>query len=175
MAAGRLLNLDSGKMLHALGSAGTQAGGLWEFLRDAADALLQVCIEQDIRHQEIESIRVFVYQDAKDVSGKVDVPDPVNSELREKVSMIVDDRIDSAYPDKWGSRVEVKMKSGALFTAFTDCPRGDPENMLSQRELEQKVLRLAEFSGRADADSIRRIIAETWNLSVLESFASEFH
>ncbi len=288
MAAGRLLNLDIGKMLHALGSAGTQAGGLWEFLRDAADskqlhtakasadgllaacsakdgmtaagqilegrqgmaagmggegdvakltdrlgirwalsetsfkyhascrhthpaadALLQVCIEHDIRHQEIESIRVFIYQAAQDVLGKVGVPDsihqskfsmgfvlaliaryrsasvsdfsvealadPVNSELREKVSMIVDDRIDSAYPDKWGSRVEVKMKYGTLFTAFTDCPKGDPGNMLSQQELEQKVLRLAEFSGRVDADSIGRIIAKTWNLSALESFAGEFH
>ncbi len=288
MAAGRLLNLDSGKMLHALGSAGTQAGGLWEFLRDAADskqlhtakasadgllaacsakdgmtaagqilegrqgmaagmngegdvakltdrlgtrwalsetsfkyhascrhthpaadALLQVCNEHDIRHQEIESIRVFVYQAAQDVLGKVDVPDsihqskfsmgfvlaliaryrsasvsdfsvaaladPVNSGLREKVHMIVDNRIDSAYPDKWGSRVEVKMKSGALFAAFTDCPKGDPGNMLSQQELEQKVLRLAEFSGRMDADSIRRIIAKTWRLSAMESFAGEFH
>lgn len=38
MATGRLLNLDPGQMLHALGSAGTQAAGLWEFLRDGADS-----------------------------------------------------------------------------------------------------------------------------------------
>lgn len=38
MAAGKLLNLDSRQMLDALGSAGTQAAGLWEFLRDAADS-----------------------------------------------------------------------------------------------------------------------------------------
>ena len=37
-AAGRLLGLDAAAMLHALGSAGTQAAGLWEFLRDAADS-----------------------------------------------------------------------------------------------------------------------------------------
>jgi 2-methylcitrate dehydratase PrpD len=36
--AGRLLGLDAATMLHALGSAGTQAAGLWEFLRDAADS-----------------------------------------------------------------------------------------------------------------------------------------
>jgi 2-methylcitrate dehydratase PrpD len=34
----RLLGLDGQKMQHALGSAGTQAAGLWEFLRDAADS-----------------------------------------------------------------------------------------------------------------------------------------
>jgi 2-methylcitrate dehydratase PrpD len=37
-ATGRLLGLDATTMLHAFGSAGTQAAGLWEFLRDAADS-----------------------------------------------------------------------------------------------------------------------------------------
>jgi 2-methylcitrate dehydratase PrpD len=37
-AAGRLLGLPAAAMRHAFGSAGTQAAGLWEFLRDAADS-----------------------------------------------------------------------------------------------------------------------------------------
>ena len=37
-AVGHLLKLDADRMLHAFGSAGTQAAGLWEFLRDAADS-----------------------------------------------------------------------------------------------------------------------------------------
>lgn len=37
-AVGHLLRLDAGRMLDAFGSAGTQAAGLWEFLRDAADS-----------------------------------------------------------------------------------------------------------------------------------------
>jgi 2-methylcitrate dehydratase PrpD len=37
-ATGRLLGLDADLMQHALGSAGTQSAGLWEFLRDAADS-----------------------------------------------------------------------------------------------------------------------------------------
>lgn len=36
--AGHLLRLTPGEMLNALGSAGTQSAGLWEFLRDAADS-----------------------------------------------------------------------------------------------------------------------------------------
>lgn len=35
-AVGRLMNLSSDKMVHALGSAGTQAAGLWEFMSDGA-------------------------------------------------------------------------------------------------------------------------------------------
>ena len=34
----RVLGLDAERTQHALGSAGTQAAGLWEFLRDAADS-----------------------------------------------------------------------------------------------------------------------------------------
>jgi len=37
-AVGRLLGLTTEQMLNAFGSAGTQAAGLWEFLRDAADS-----------------------------------------------------------------------------------------------------------------------------------------
>ena len=37
-ATGSLLRLDAAQMAHAFGSAGTQAAGLWEFLRDAADS-----------------------------------------------------------------------------------------------------------------------------------------
>lgn len=37
-AVSYLLEADEEIMLHALGSAGTQAAGLWEFLRDAADS-----------------------------------------------------------------------------------------------------------------------------------------
>lgn len=38
VAVGRLLKLTPAQMVNALGSAGTQAAGLWEFLRDAADS-----------------------------------------------------------------------------------------------------------------------------------------
>lgn len=37
-AVERLLQLDAATTVHAFGSAGTQAAGLWEFLRDAADS-----------------------------------------------------------------------------------------------------------------------------------------
>ncbi len=37
-ATGHLLRLDAAQMAHAFGSAGTQAAGLWEFLRDGADS-----------------------------------------------------------------------------------------------------------------------------------------
>jgi 2-methylcitrate dehydratase PrpD len=38
VAVGKLLNFDEEQFINLLGTAGTQAAGLWEFLRDAADS-----------------------------------------------------------------------------------------------------------------------------------------
>ncbi len=38
VAVGKLLGFDRGQFVNCLGSAGTQAAGLWQFLRDAADS-----------------------------------------------------------------------------------------------------------------------------------------
>lgn len=38
VAVGKLLDFNQAQFTHLLGSAGTQAAGLWEFLRDAADS-----------------------------------------------------------------------------------------------------------------------------------------
>lgn len=38
VAVGKLLHFDQRQFVHLLGNAGTQAAGLWEFLRDAADS-----------------------------------------------------------------------------------------------------------------------------------------
>ncbi len=43
-AVGRLLRLSPEAMRNAFGSAGTQAAGLWEFLRDAAETLSRTCL-----------------------------------------------------------------------------------------------------------------------------------
>jgi 2-methylcitrate dehydratase PrpD len=288
MAAARILNLDPAQSLHALGSAGTQAGGLWEFLRDAADskqlhtakaasdgllaaytaqkgltaassileggqgmaagmlgegdishltdrlgarwaltetsfkfhascrhthpaadALLEICTEHDLDYGEIEYIHAYVYQAAWDVLGSVVVPetihqskfsmgfvlaliaryrsagvtdfseqalkDPQNTALRERVTMIVDSEIDQQYPDKWGARVEVKLRSGELLSAFTDTPKGDPENMLSREELESKVVKLAGFSGVMEQKEMESIIEKSWGLDDVKSVSETFN
>ncbi|MFJ2972070.1 MULTISPECIES: MmgE/PrpD family protein [Pseudomonas] len=38
VAVGKLMDFDQAQFINVLGSAGTQAAGLWEFLRDAADS-----------------------------------------------------------------------------------------------------------------------------------------
>lgn len=270
-AAGRVLGLSPQEMLDAFGSAGTQAAGLWEFLRDgadskqlhaakaaadgllaaylakekftgakrilegaqgmaagmskdadasrltdrlgkrwalaetsikyhascrhthpAADALLLVIREHHLKPEEITRVTAHVHQGALDVLGQVVHPQSVHqakfsmgtvlgmvaifgdagmkkfevhfenprvAAFREKVSMALDREVDEAYPQRWIGKVTVETADGRTLRGRADTPKGDPGNMLTRSELEEKALRLAEFSGGATAEEMRAIIA----------------
>lgn len=69
--------------------------------------------------------------------------DPVIRELAGKVRLVVADDLDSLHPQKWPSRIRVKTKAGSEYTNFVEYPKGDPENPVTDRELEDKFLNLA--------------------------------
>jgi 2-methylcitrate dehydratase PrpD len=276
-AVARLLGLDAGQMQHALGSAGTQAAGLWEFLRDAADSkqlhtakaatdgMLAACIARDgftgaarilegdqglaagmsrdaapekltdrlgsrwaitetsykfhascrhthpaadallelmRRHRlgagEIDRVVAHVHQGALDVLGPVVDPrtvhqakfsmgfvlalialhgragvdefteaalqDPAVRAFHDRVSMVFDEEIDRAYPNRWIGRVTATTREGRQLEARVDVPKGDPGNALTRQELEEKAVRLAAFQGGASAEEMSRVIARIWSL-----------
>lgn len=276
-AVGRLLRLTPEQLLDAFGSAGTQAAGLWEFLRDAADskqlhtahaaagglaaaylardgftgakrilegaqgmaagmsrdadasrltdklgerwalaetsfkfhascrhthpaadALLQVVERHRLAPRDIASVTALVHQGAIDVLGPVVNPqtvhqakfsmgtvlgliaqfhragmkefadhfnDPVIAEFRRKVDMRLDEEVDAAYPARWIGKVVVKTCDGRELHGRVDEPKGDPGNTLSRDELEQKALRLADFSGGATSGEMQAAFARIWALA----------
>jgi len=276
-AVAHLLKADENTMQHTLGSAGTQAAGLWEFLRDAADskqlhtakaasngilaaylakdgftgaarilegsqgmgagmssethpekliqnmgtkwavcetslkyhascrhthpsadALLRLMQEYNLHYKEIEKVTTNVYQAAEDVLGPVIDPETVHQskfcmgfvlaliarngsagisdfneealkdkEIRnlcQRVEMKVDPEIEEKYPQYWSARVEVETIEGKRFTMRTEIPKGDPGNRLTKTELEEKVLRLAEYQNGATQEEMARIIERVWTL-----------
>ncbi len=279
-AVARLLGLDADATQHALGSAGTQAAGLWEFLRDAADskqlhtakaaadgllaaylarsgvtgarqilegeqglaagmstdsdparltgnlgtrwatietsyklhascrhthpaadALLSLMEQEHLSHDQIARVTARVHQGAIDVLGQVVEPTSVHqakfsmgtvlgliavrgsaglddfegalddarvSSFRERVRMVLDDEVDAAYPRRWLGRVEVETVDGRTLRGRVDVPKGDPGNSLSRLELEQKVLRLARFSGGATDAEAKAAIERVWRLDGAE-------
>ncbi len=286
MSTSRAICLNDAQTLNALGSAGTQAAGLWQFLRDAADskqlhtakacsdgllsaytaqfgltaaseilegpqgisagmhgsnneqlivdglgdrwglmetsfkyhascrhthpaadALLKIRSVHNLDYRSIKAIRAYVYQAAYDVLGAVVVPESIHqakfsmgfvlaliskngsasvtdftdealrdttyAELREKVTMIVDDSIESIYPSKWGARVEVELDTGQILIEFVDSPKGDPDNMLTKDELEDKFFRLCDFAG-LDAGKAQNFIDFTWDLPEIKSVKESF-
>lgn len=85
--------------------------------------------------------------------------------FRQKVHMQLDDEVDSAYPDKWLGKVTVQTTDGQIFFGFIADPKGDPDNTLTQIELEEKVLRLAQYQGVATKEQALELIQWVQNLS----------
>ena len=272
-----ILKLDADKMQHCLGSAGTMAAGLWEFLRDAADskqlhtgkaaadglmaayiardgftgarqifegkqgmaagmssdadvscltdglgtrwataetsfkfhascrhthpaadALLALMQENAIKADDIATLTAHVHQGALDVLGPVTDPQTIHQSkfsmgfvlalianlgragladftdaslqerqvrvFHDKVKMVLDPEVDAAYPKRWLGRVSVTLQDGRTLEKKITSPKGDPDNVLSRAELEDKALRLCGYTGGASAEEMRRVIARVWSL-----------
>lgn len=276
VAVGRLLKLNPEQMLNAIGSGGTQAAGLWEFLRDAADskqlhtahaaasgltaaylaqdgftgarrileglqgmaagmstdadpaklvdrlgtrwalaetsfkyhascrhthpaadALQHVMREHGLKASDIASVVTHVHQGAIDVLGPVVDPQTVhqskfsmgtvlaliairqsadlagfdaalkNAEVesfRDRVTMALDEEVDSAYPQRWIGKVTVTTHDGRVLAGRVDEPKGDPGNTLSRAEIEDKSMRLGTYLGAARADQVQALIHNVWNI-----------
>lgn len=283
-AVGRLLQLTPTQMLHAFGSAGTVTGGLWEFLRDAADskqlhtghaastglqaaylakdgftgaqrilegkqglgvamtvnadptrlldrlgdrwalaetsfkfhascrhthpaadALQKAMQDNNLTIDDIASVVAHVHQGAIDVLGPVTNPQTVHqskfsmgtvlgliaakntadlasfdkvlgdeqvAKFRERVKMVLDPEIDSAYPERWIGKVTVTTIGGQSFTTIVEEPKGDPGNTLSRPELEDKAMRLGTYQGAATADEVRSIIDTVWRIESVKQVGS---
>ena len=275
-AVGRLLDLDGNRMQHAFGSAGTQASGLWEFLRDAADskqlhtaqacanglmsaylaqagftgarhildgphgmgagmstdadparlgdrlgqrwaleetsfkfhaccrhthpaadALLEVLRKHDLQHDQIAQVTAHVHQAAIDVLGAVTDPQTVHQakfsmgtvlgliarfhkagltefdqsfniaeivRFRDRVTMVLDAEVDRMYPARWIGKVTVTTVDGRVLQGRVDEPKGDPGNTLSRAELEDKALRLANYSSAATEVEMRGLFDKVWQI-----------
>jgi 2-methylcitrate dehydratase PrpD len=273
---GRLLKLTPEQMNHAFGSAGTQAAGLWEFLRDAADskqlhtahaagtglmsaylaqqgftgakcilegaqgmaagmssdadvrkltaglsqrwatvetsfkyhascrhthpaadALLQVVKAYQLKLSDIAKVVTHVHQGAIDVLGPVVDPRTVHQSkfsmgtvlalvaqyehaglaefdahfrdaaimaLRDKVEMVLDEEVDTAYPQRWIGKVTVTTTDGRVLHGRVDEPKGDPGNTLSREEIESKAIRLATYSQSATEAEMRAVMAQLWKI-----------
>ena len=285
VGVGKLMDFNQEQFTNLLGSAGTQAAGLWEFLRDAADskqlhtakaaadgllaayltaeglsgarnilegeqgmaagmssdanpaclsdglgrrwaltetsfkfhascrhthpaadALLDLMQREQLRAEDIARVTTRVHQGAIDVLGRVLVPksvhqakfsmgtvlgliavygkaglpefqqhaltDPRISEFRDKVHMVLDDEVDSAYPQRWLGRVEVTTVQGRTVHGRIDEPKGDPGNTLTRDELEDKFRRLLAFSGARNDEQASGLVEVVWHLRHLDDVSA---
>jgi 2-methylcitrate dehydratase PrpD len=91
--------------------------------------------------------------------------DAATADFCRRVSMTLDEEVDTAYPVRWIGKVTVTTTDGRTFYGRVDEPKGDPGNTLSRAELEDKARRLAAFSGAASAVEITRLIQLAWTLT----------
>ncbi|MFL6717437.1 MAG: MmgE/PrpD family protein, partial [Burkholderiaceae bacterium] len=88
--------------------------------------------------------------------------------FRDKVHMVLDQEVDQAYPARWIGKVTVETVDGQRHEGRVDEPKGDPGNTLSREELEQKALRLAEFSQSASEAEMRAAFERLWSIARAE-------
>ncbi len=98
--------------------------------------------------------------------------DPRVVAVHDKVRMVLDSEVDTAYPARWIGKVSVETTGGRTLHGRVDEPKGDPGNTLSRPELEDKALRLARFSGGASETEMRRAFDRIWGIAAAERIGS---
>jgi 2-methylcitrate dehydratase PrpD len=86
------------------------------------------------------------------------------SAFNKRVTMSLDEEVDTAYPRRWIGKVHVTTHDGRQFDGRVDEPKGDPGNTLSRAEIEDKVTTLAAYGGVVTPDEVRRLIDAIWAL-----------
>lgn len=82
-------------------------------------------------------------------------------ELSGKVNVHADEDLNSVYPEKTSSRVEIKMNNGDRLVRQIDIPDGDPRKPLEEKGLSEKVIN---FAGERDSNRINNVIEAVLNL-----------
>jgi 2-methylcitrate dehydratase PrpD len=67
--------------------------------------------------------------------------------LMAKMSVGLSEELDSRYPQEWPARVRVVLADGRQLIQLVQVPKGDPENPLTQAELEEKFRLLIAGTG----------------------------
>ena len=204
MAAGMSTDADPARLAAGLGSRWTLAETSFKFhascrhTHPAADALQQLMRDHQLAADQVAQVTAQVHQGAIDVLGPVvdpqtvhqakfsmgtvlglvavqgragltefdaDYQSPAVVAFRDKVAMVLDEEVDSAYPARWIGKVQVATTDGRQFAARVDEPKGDPGNTLSRPELEDKALRLAAYRSGATEAEMRTVIAQVWGLA----------
>lgn len=83
--------------------------------------------------------------------------------LCEKVMVMEDDHLTALSPHKRGALVRVHMKDGRSFEQLVEYPFGEPENSMSDFDLEEKFIELIKFCGYSE-EHIVKMINWIWNI-----------
>jgi 2-methylcitrate dehydratase PrpD len=82
--------------------------------------------------------------------------------VRDKVVMVLDAEVDSAYPKRWIGKVTITTNDGRVLHGRVDEPKGDPGNTLSRQEITDKALNLAAYSGGANPQQMLGSVSALW-------------
>jgi 2-methylcitrate dehydratase PrpD len=88
--------------------------------------------------------------------------------FRDRVTMVLDEEVDRAYPRQWLGKVSVTTTDGRTLAGRIDEPKGDPGNTLSRAELSTKAHRLARYSDAASPAEMQAALDYLWQIESVE-------
>lgn len=105
------------------------------------------------------------------VSGKADMEEFTEEKINDveiavltkKVNVSSDDEFTSLFPERSIAVVEIYTHEGHYFKKRVDFPKGEPENPLTDKEIEEKFISLAKY-GTKETTQIEKMIRIVWNL-----------
>ena len=101
------------------------------------------------------SVRLAAYEPAR-------LDDPATRALMERISVAVDPELDAAFPGQRAARIVVETRDGRRLTHLQPNRKGDPEQPLTDAELESKLIELA--APVIGTDKARALLARLWSL-----------
>ena len=100
------------------------------------------------------------------------IADPRLRALIQKVSVTDDPEFNRAYPESMPNQVTVKTVDGQSHTLKVTYPKGHPKRPLTDSELEEKFISLAE--PRLPKKQIRRLLDRLWKLDAIKKMYDLF-
>lgn len=73
--------------------------------------------------------------------------DPDIETIMKKINIQVDPMLSSWVPQRRAAKIQIMLKNGKIFNELIEYPKGEPENPLSEAELERKFMSLSIFAG----------------------------
>ena len=83
--------------------------------------------------------------------------------LTNKIFIEADNELSALVPDKRVAIMEIKFKNNMVLTERIDYPKGEPENPMTDTEINEKFKWLSFFLGKSQKDT-NNIIEKVWNL-----------
>jgi 2-methylcitrate dehydratase PrpD len=82
------------------------------------------------------SVRLAAFEPAR-------MADAQTRALMQRIALAVDPELDAAFPGRRAARIRMRLRDGRVLTHMQPTRKGDPEQPLTDNELEQKFLELA--------------------------------
>ena len=92
------------------------------------------------------------------------IANPELNTMIKKINVVADEKMTSLFPEQCCAMIEITDVDGVIHSYQVEFPKGEPENPLSDYEIEMKFFGLALFAGKTDSEA-RALADAIWAIT----------